>query len=219
MARDIVQREGGYVNNPADKGGPTNHGITLAVAKRHGYSDVHQITEEIAEQIMVADYFTSPGFAKLPAPIQPQMFDISVNSGPGEAVKLLQHALVNLGGDTIVVDGVLGLKTIEVLDAACSYHGVADVDDALVEARVGFYMDLAKKNPAEQQFLNGWVRRAETFEMAKGATLVTPPVAGQVSKPIDVVAQTTHPAPAAASASRSMFEALLTRIGQDLKVV
>jgi lysozyme family protein len=224
MAFDIVQREGGYVNDSADKGGPTNHGITLAVAKKHGYSDVQQITVPIAEQIMIADYFTAPGFDKLPAVIQPQMFDIAVNSGAGEAVKLLQHALVSLGGDTIVVDGVLGPKTIEILDAACSYHGEADVDDAIVDARIAFYRSLVAADPAEQQFLNGWTARAKTFEMVKGTKLVTPattlpitataPPAGvQVSKSVQVVSQATAPAPACASASRWTFEALLSKLG------
>jgi lysozyme family protein len=33
----LIEREGGYVNHPADRGGPTRYGITEAVARAHGY--------------------------------------------------------------------------------------------------------------------------------------------------------------------------------------
>ena len=34
---ELIEREGGYVNHPADKGGPTCFGMTEAVARAHGY--------------------------------------------------------------------------------------------------------------------------------------------------------------------------------------
>ena len=34
----LIEREGGYANHPADKGGPTCFGITEAVARAHGYA-------------------------------------------------------------------------------------------------------------------------------------------------------------------------------------
>ena len=33
----LIDREGGYSNHPADRGGPTNYGITEAVARAQGY--------------------------------------------------------------------------------------------------------------------------------------------------------------------------------------
>ena len=36
---DVIAREGGYVDHPADRGGPTRWGITEAVARRSGYLD------------------------------------------------------------------------------------------------------------------------------------------------------------------------------------
>ena len=35
---DLIKREGGYVNNPNDKGGETCWGITVAVARANGYA-------------------------------------------------------------------------------------------------------------------------------------------------------------------------------------
>jgi lysozyme family protein len=34
----LIEREGGYVRHPADRGGPTCFGITEAVARAHGYA-------------------------------------------------------------------------------------------------------------------------------------------------------------------------------------
>ena len=34
----LIDREGGFVDHPADSGGPTCFGITQAVARAHGYA-------------------------------------------------------------------------------------------------------------------------------------------------------------------------------------
>lgn len=34
---ELIKREGGYVNNPADRGGATKYGITEAVARASGF--------------------------------------------------------------------------------------------------------------------------------------------------------------------------------------
>lgn len=37
---ELIEREGGYIHHPADKGGPTRYGITETVARAHGYAGV-----------------------------------------------------------------------------------------------------------------------------------------------------------------------------------
>ena len=36
IAEEIVEREGGYVNDPGDPGGATKHGVTIGTLKRLG---------------------------------------------------------------------------------------------------------------------------------------------------------------------------------------
>jgi lysozyme family protein len=36
IAAEIVRREGGFVNDPADPGGATNHGVTIHTMRRLG---------------------------------------------------------------------------------------------------------------------------------------------------------------------------------------
>ena len=57
----LIEREGGYVSNPADKGGPTCFGITEAVARANGYSGaMRQLPREGAAAIYKRLYWVRP---------------------------------------------------------------------------------------------------------------------------------------------------------------
>ena len=70
IARDIVRREGGYVNDPDDPGGATNYGVTIHTMRRLGLdlnndgritpADVKRLTRSQAEEIFVDHYFRGP---------------------------------------------------------------------------------------------------------------------------------------------------------------
>lgn len=55
-------KEGGYVNHPDDKGGPTKWGITEKAAVAHGYRDMRNLTRGQALEILEADYWYGPRF-------------------------------------------------------------------------------------------------------------------------------------------------------------
>ncbi|WP_303740874.1 glycosyl hydrolase 108 family protein, partial [Yersinia enterocolitica] len=62
----ILGKEGGYVNHPDDKGGPTRWGITEKVARAHGYTgDMRNLPRETALAILEADYWTGPRFDQI----------------------------------------------------------------------------------------------------------------------------------------------------------
>lgn len=83
VINSVIGKEGGYVNNPADRGGPTNWGITQMTARAHGFTgDMRTMTRDQAVAIYEADYWTGPRFDQvatigfsLPSPLmsyQPQ---------------------------------------------------------------------------------------------------------------------------------------------------
>ena len=177
IARQIVAREGGYVNDPDDPGGATNFGVTIGTMQSLGMdlnrdgridaADVRALTRAQAEQIFVEHYFRKPRLAELPEPLQASVFDMYVNAG-GNAVKILQRLVSRMGFRT-AADGVVGPMTIAaVADAA---EAAPDhLVDAYGIARRNYYYALADQRPASRKYARskaggkgGWITRAEEF--------------------------------------------------------
>lgn len=166
---ELIRREGGYVNHPADRGGPTNWGITEAVARNNGFrGDMRQLPRETAVAIYRRLYWDRPNFSAvaLIAPnIAAELFDTGVNMGPAVAATFLQRMLnaLNRGGrdyDDLVVDGAIGPAT---LGALRRYFQVRGKDAEIVlmrglEALQGHrYITLAEAKTSQQAFLFGWL--------------------------------------------------------------
>ena len=120
----ILGKEGGYVDHPDDKGGPTMLGITQNTARAHGYrGDMRDLTREQALMILEGDYWYGPRFdqvAQFSPDIAAEMCDTGVNMGPTVATKMLQRWLnvFNRGGKLypdMDVDGRIGPRTITAL--------------------------------------------------------------------------------------------------------
>ena len=97
IAKDILAREGGYVNDPDDPVGATNHGVTVHTMRRLGLdltgdgivdSEDVQVLTRRALQIFIDHYFQGPGLNGLPIALQPSFFDMYVNAG-NNAIKVL----------------------------------------------------------------------------------------------------------------------------------
>ncbi|WP_447881918.1 glycoside hydrolase family 108 protein [Serratia fonticola] len=171
----ILSREGGYVNNPADRGGPTNWGITEKTAKAHGYtSDMRQLSLHEATMIYEADYWTGPRFDQVAAispAIASKLCDTGVNMGPSVATKFLQRWLtaLNNGGKLypdLVADGQVGARTLSALTLFLSARG-KEGETVLLRAinctQGARYLELAEGRPANEAFLYGWIKERIAF--------------------------------------------------------
>lgn len=169
MIDDILRREGGFVNHPNDRGGATNFGITLrtlAAARGRAVTveDVRDMTLEEARRIYRANYCTRPKIDRLPALLQPILFDMSINHGPGTAIRLLQQVL-NDAGQACDVDGGIGNETVACAERAANALGDALVN-RLVDRRVAFFEAIVAGDASQGVFLNGWLNRANEFRVA-----------------------------------------------------
>jgi lysozyme family protein len=177
IARQIVAREGGYVNDPDDPGGPTKHGVTLATLRRLkrdldgdgrvDLADLHRLDRGEAARIFLDSYFYGPGLDALPEVIQPPVFDMQVNAGP-QAVRLLQR-LLNRMGFSCRIDGRVGPETIGAARRAAE-AAPDHLADAYGIERRNYYYRLAEARPALRKYARrrdggkgGWIRRAEAF--------------------------------------------------------
>ncbi|WP_420863237.1 holin-associated N-acetylmuramidase [Algirhabdus cladophorae] len=177
IAKEIVAREGGYVNDPDDPGGATNYGVTIHTMRRLGLdldgngrvgiSDVKALTRAQATDIFITHYFEKPRLAELPQSLHASAFDMYVNAG-GNAVKILQRLLVKMGYP-LSVDGALGPQSLGIAHQA--YRAAPDhLNDAYGIARRNYYYALADSRPASRKYARsksggkgGWIKRAEEF--------------------------------------------------------
>jgi len=82
----VLDREGGYVNNPADPGGETNYGISK---RAYPNLDIRGMTPELAGTIYKNDYWMPAGCDALPPAMALIVFDTAVNCGVSRATAWL----------------------------------------------------------------------------------------------------------------------------------
>lgn len=167
MIADIIRREGGYSNHPNDRGKATKYGITLETLRKWrgrptGNDDVRRLTKTQAADIYRVEYFARPGINLLPAQLQPVIFDMSVNMGPKQAIKIMQRVIGRIA-DGISIDGIIGLQTVKAARDAVNVLGASAVVNQITDERIIFYRNIVKRNPSQAVFLKGWENRAMEF--------------------------------------------------------
>ncbi len=152
----IVKREGGYVNHPNDKGGPTNFGITLGTLKAHRNNqsltadDVRNMPRSEAEAIYRFRYIQKPGFDQIKdEALLEQVIDAGVNHGVTAASMFLQRAV------GVRADGKVGPQTIAALEKLPRSVAFA----RFTSERALYFGAILEKNKSQLVFAAGWFNR------------------------------------------------------------
>ena len=148
---EILEHEGGYVNDPQDPGGETNYGITRTTARAHGYrGDMRAIPMSVVHRIYRRSYWAAVRGDELPRGVDLAVFDFAVNSGPHRAAEFLQRAV---GVDD---DGKIGPVTLRAVSASDP--------GKLIRAISGDRLAWLRTLRTWPRFGRGWTRRVQSIE-------------------------------------------------------
>jgi lysozyme family protein len=151
----IIESEGGYVNNPADRGGETNMGITKATldaAYKDGivpHNDVKNLTRQEALEIYKKRYYEPIRYNELPWGVNYMVLDMAVLHGVSGGVKMLQDVL------GVKRTGRMDDDTIE----AANHALPGDVIAALSLKRRAKFASIVAGNKTQVRFWPGWKNR------------------------------------------------------------
>lgn len=155
----LLEREGGYSNRKADRGGPTNRGVTQknyhAWLRKHAMPErsIRLITIEEATRLYFEEYWTPASCDKLPPKLREIQFDAAVNHGPNRAGLLLQEAA---GAKQ---DGDIGSKTLRAVSLMSEDLLLA----RYVIMRYRFYGAIIGRDKTQLANISGWMNRMEHF--------------------------------------------------------
>lgn len=179
--KHTLQFEGGYANDPDDRGGETFRGISRrnwpawggwrlidgcragGLKSRRSIDDFFAQNAEMEALVagFYADNFWRPfEHPALPPRVAAKLFDAAVNLGAGRAVSLWQKTLNSLGAN-LTVDGQSGPQTLAASQKILARpEAEAAFLSRFAERQGDFYRAIAAKNPSQSKFLKGWLRRA-----------------------------------------------------------
>ncbi len=164
----LLRIEGGYVDDPRDRGGATRYGITVGTARAEGYAGpMRELTLETAREIYRRRYWDALRLEQVAAhdgPSAARLFDIAVNMGPRTAGRFLQRSLnlLNRGAQLfpdLAVDGVVGGRTVEALRALTDPTEHTALLRLLRAYQGKRYIEIIEHDPGQERFTRGWLKR------------------------------------------------------------
>lgn len=182
----VLKYEGGWSDHPADPGGATMKGVTLATYRRYRpgatKADLRKITDAELRRIYRDGYWNKVSGDALPAGLDHAVFDFAVNSGPGRAIPFLQKTL------GVKADGKIGPVTL----AAVGKVDPAIVAVALCDRRLAWLKTLKTWGT----FSKGWSARIVAVKKLAKEMAAADPKPVFIPPPPDIPAPETAPAPA-----------------------
>lgn len=169
----VYANEGGYVNNRNDPGGPTNFGVTQAVAREAGYrGDMRYFPKHCtgpvticADDIYLKRYIVGPGFMPIveaePA-VGGELVDSAVNFGPARPSCWFQQSINEQHFlKPLKVDCRIGSKTVRAFRDVQQHFGKIEACVATLDRLDGKqraeYDRLVRVNSKLRTFHKGWI--------------------------------------------------------------
>lgn len=171
LIEELIEREGGYVNDKTDRGGETMYGITIKTARQYGYTgQMRDLPYELACSIYEALYWAPlrlDDVQRISECLTEQLFDFGVNSGIASAGRCLQRALNVLNNRQtlyadLLEDGVIGSRSIAALTAYANHRkqtGLKVLVEAVRGQRISFCIDIAANDESQEKYSFGWLHR------------------------------------------------------------
>ena len=161
IIEEVLEAEGGFVNDPDDKGGATNFGVTQSsysayLGSKASVEDVRNMTREEAKECYKQDFWNPAKVDRLPENLRHIYFDMVVNMGRKNAGKIIQQAVNTKKNQTLLeVDGIVGSGTL-------SHVTSLTLKDVLVERSMFFANNCFDgsrfaKRTRQNKFLRGWI--------------------------------------------------------------
>lgn len=155
IIHEVIEIEGGFVNDPDDRGGATNMGITQKTLsdfldREASIEDVKRLDKDVAFLIYYKEYVRKPRFDWIVHPhVRAFTIDFGIHSGQQRATKALQRAAGTKP------DGLFGQQTAKAVNDANANKLMIK----LFIARLKFLVILCVKKPRQLKFLRGWINR------------------------------------------------------------
>ena len=166
---DVVEIEGGYVDHPADRGGPTKFGITKPTLARYLGVNLSEVTNDMIARLDIPTvrdiyrklFIVDRDYHHINNEWAFHLIvDMGVNHHERTAARIVQKAAAPL----LTIDGLFGPKTVNVVNTLTAKE--PSLSRFMVEAvahRLDHYANLVKRDPSQVAFIRGWVRRAIGF--------------------------------------------------------
>ncbi len=161
IIEEVLEAEGGFVNDPDDKGGATNFGVTQQsysnfLGSPASVDDVRNMTREEAKECYKKDFWIPAKVDRLPDNLKHLYFDMVVNMGRRNAGKILQQAVNTKKNSAVLdVDGIIGSGSLSQIPDLT-------LNDVLVERAMFFANNCFDgsrfaKRTRQNKFLRGWI--------------------------------------------------------------
>ena len=163
ILKRLIKTEGGKIDDPDDRGGRTNFGVTQGTLEYLDYkkTDPFKLTQKEAIEIYYLTYWLPNRYDEIKChDIAERILDIAVHtSAPRRSItanKMLQRAYNDFHNDLITVDGIIGPET---LGAVNSFSHQDRILKSLVIQQGSHYRAIVNNDPSQKKWFGGWLNR------------------------------------------------------------